>query len=85
MGSGLSYCVNIPAGKGGPAVAMEMACFRDTTQSSARNGKKLKIFEDLINSKNMVFNVKRLLNVGLGLILQQKGEKNRCERNEWQI
>jgi hypothetical protein len=47
--------------------------------------KNMKIFEGLSNSKNMIFNVKKLLNVGLGLRLRRKGGKNRCERNEWQI
>ncbi len=45
----------------------------------------MKIFEGLGNSKNMVFNVKKLLNIGLGLALQRKGGKNQCERNERQI
>ncbi len=45
----------------------------------------MKILEGLSNSKNIVFNVKKLLNVGLGLALRQKGGKNRCERNERQI
>jgi hypothetical protein len=45
----------------------------------------IKIFEGLSNSKNMVFNVKELLNVGLGLTLWRNGRKNRCERNERQI
>jgi hypothetical protein len=45
----------------------------------------MKIFEGLSNSKNMVFNVKKLLNVGLGLTLRPNGGKNRCERNERQI
>jgi hypothetical protein len=40
----------------------------------------MKIFEGLSNSKNMVFNVKKLLNFGVGLTLQQKGGKNRCEQ-----
>jgi hypothetical protein len=39
MGSGLSDSVNIAAGTGGHAVAMEMACGRDTSQSAAQNGK----------------------------------------------
>jgi hypothetical protein len=33
----------------------------------------------------MVFNVKKLLNVGLGLALRPNGGKNRCKRNEQQI
>jgi hypothetical protein len=45
----------------------------------------MKIFEGLSNSKNMVFNVKKLLNVGVDLTLQQKGGWNRFERNEQQI
>ncbi len=45
----------------------------------------IKIFEGLSNSKDMVFNVKKLLNVGLGLTLRRNGGKNRCERNERQI
>jgi hypothetical protein len=32
----------------------------------------IKIFEGLSNSKNMVFNLKTLLNIGLGLTLRQK-------------
>jgi hypothetical protein len=47
--------------------------------------KNMKIFEGLSNSKNMILNVKKLLNVGLGLRLRRKGGKNRCERNERQI
>jgi hypothetical protein len=35
--------------------------------------KNIKIFEGLSNSKNMVFNVKKPLNVGLGLTLRRKG------------
>jgi hypothetical protein len=45
----------------------------------------MKIFEGLNNSKNMVLHVKKLLNVGVFLTLQQKGGKNRCEWNEQQI
>jgi hypothetical protein len=33
----------------------------------------------------MVFNVKKLLNVGVGLTLRRKGGKNHCEQNERQI
>ncbi len=33
----------------------------------------IKIFEGLSNSKNMIFNVKKLLNIGVDLTLQQKG------------
>jgi hypothetical protein len=45
----------------------------------------MKIFEGLSNSKNMDFNVKKLLNVGVGLTVWRKGGKQRCERNERQI
>jgi hypothetical protein len=45
----------------------------------------MKIFESLINSKNMVFNVKKLLNGGLGLTLRRNGGENQSERNERQI
>ncbi len=45
----------------------------------------MKIFEGLSNSKNMVFNVLKLLNVGVGLTLWRKGRKNQCEWNERQI
>jgi hypothetical protein len=45
----------------------------------------MKIFEGLSNSKNMILNVKKLLNIGLGLALRRKGGKNQCERNERQI
>jgi hypothetical protein len=38
--------------------------------------KNIKIFEGLSNSKNMVFNVKKLLNVCLGLTPRQKAGKN---------
>ncbi len=47
--------------------------------------KNMKIFEGLRNSRNMVFNVKKLLNVGVGLTLRRKGGKNRWERNKRQI
>jgi hypothetical protein len=33
----------------------------------------------------MVFDVKKLLNVGVGLTQWQKGGKKRCERKEQQI
>jgi hypothetical protein len=35
--------------------------------------KNMKIFEGLSNSKNMIFNVKKLLNVGVDMTLKQKG------------
>jgi hypothetical protein len=36
----------------------------------------MKTFEGLSNSKNMIFNVKKLLNVGVGLTQRRKGGKN---------
>jgi hypothetical protein len=45
----------------------------------------MKIFEGLSNSNNMVFNVKKLLNSGLGLMLRRNGGENQCEQNEQQI
>jgi hypothetical protein len=36
---------------------------------------KMKIFKGLSSSKNMVLNVKNLLNVGVGLMLRQNGRK----------
>jgi hypothetical protein len=47
--------------------------------------KNMKIFEGLSNSKNIVFSVKKLLNVGLGLTLWQKGRKKRYEQNDRQV
>jgi hypothetical protein len=40
MGGGLSDSVNLVVGMGGPAVAVEMACRRDITQSFAQNAKE---------------------------------------------
>jgi hypothetical protein len=37
--------------------------------------KNMKIFEGLSNSKNMIFNVKKLLNVGLGQTLRRMAER----------
>jgi hypothetical protein len=45
----------------------------------------MKIFEGLSNSKNMVFDVKKLLKIGVGLALWQKGRKKQCMQNERQI
>jgi hypothetical protein len=45
----------------------------------------MKIFKGLSNTKNMVFNVKKLLNIGVGLTLWRKGRKNRFDQNEQQI
>jgi hypothetical protein len=85
MGSGLSYSIKIAAGTGGPAVALEFAYRRGHYSEPCAECQNIKIFEGLSNSKNMVFNVKKLLNVGLGLALRRNSGKNRCERNERQI
>jgi hypothetical protein len=37
---------------------------------------KYEDFEGLSNSKSMVFNVKKILNIGVGLTLRRKGRKN---------
>ncbi len=65
-------------GKSGPAVAVEMACRRITTN-------KMKIFEDLSKSKNIGFNLKKLLIVARDLTLWRRGEKKRPRRKERQI
>jgi hypothetical protein len=36
-------------------------------------------------AKKMVLNVKKLLNIGVGLVLKRKGGKKRCEQKERQI
>jgi hypothetical protein len=41
--------------------------------------------QDLSNSKNMVFDMKNLLNVGVDLALWRRGEKMRPGRNKQQI
>jgi CDGSH-type Zn-finger protein len=46
---------------------------------------KMKIFEGLSNSKNMVFNVKKLLIVSVDLTLWRKGKKMLPRQNERQI
>jgi hypothetical protein len=46
---------------------------------------KIKIFEGVSKSKNMVFNVKKLLNIAVALTLWQRGEKKPPRRNEQQI
>jgi hypothetical protein len=45
----------------------------------------MKIFEDLSSSKNMVFDVKKLLNVVLDLSLWRRDKKKRPGQNVWQI
>jgi hypothetical protein len=57
MGSGLSYSVNIAAGTGGPAVAVEFACRRDTTQSSVRHVKMLRFSKASAIAKTFFYNL----------------------------
>jgi hypothetical protein len=47
--------------------------------------KNMKISEGLSNSKNMVFNTKKLINNGVDLTLWRRGEKKRYGRHEGQI
>jgi hypothetical protein len=44
-----------------------------------------KIWEDLSNSKNMVFNVRKLVNSGVDLTLWRRVKKNQHRWNEQQI
>jgi hypothetical protein len=74
LGGGLSNGINVAAGMGRPAAT-------ETSLRALREWKNMKIFESLTNSKNMVFNVKKLLKIGMGLTLWGKGEKKRCEWN----
>jgi hypothetical protein len=62
-GNSPNYGEYIAAGTSGPAVTLEISCHQTTTQSFAQNGITMKIFEGLSNSKKVVFNVKKLLNV----------------------
>jgi hypothetical protein len=52
------------------AVTLEMACRQTTTHSFAWKKNKMKIFKGFSNSQNMVFNVKKLLNIGVDLKLR---------------
>jgi hypothetical protein len=47
--------------------------------------KSMKISEGLSNSKNMVLNMKKFSNVGVDLLLWQRGKKKRYRQNEKQI
>jgi hypothetical protein len=76
MGSGLSYSVNIAGGTCGLAVTLEMACRQAHHPVLCVECQNVKIFKGLSNTKNTVFNVKKLLNVGVGLTLRRKGGKN---------
>ncbi len=46
---------------------------------------KMNIFEGLSKSKKFVFDVKKLLDLGVDLLLGRGGEKKRPGRNEQQI
>jgi hypothetical protein len=48
---------------------MEIACSAETPLRALRGIEKYEDLRRLSNSKNMVFNVKKLLNVGVGLTL----------------
>jgi hypothetical protein len=51
-------------------------CLPANNHSELCAGKnKMKIFEGFSNSKNMVFNVKKLVNVAVDLTLWRRGEK----------
>ncbi len=84
LGSGPSNSANDVTGMGGRPVAVEMACHRIISQSSVQD-RPIKISEDLSDGKNIVFNVEKLLNDGIGLKLQRKAGKNRSQQNELQI
>jgi hypothetical protein len=62
MGGSPHYGVKVAMGKSGPAIAVEMACRRITTNT-------MKIFEGLSKSKNIGFNLKKLLIVAGDLTL----------------
>jgi hypothetical protein len=69
ISSGLSYSVNKAEGTGGPTATMEIACRTETPLRALRRIEKYEDLRRLSNSKNMVFNVKKLLKVGVGLML----------------
>jgi hypothetical protein len=69
MGGGPKNGINVAVGTRA-AVTLEMACRQTTTHSFAWKKYKMKIFKGLSNSQNMVFNVKKLLNIGVDLKLR---------------
>jgi hypothetical protein len=76
LGSGPSEGVNVAVGTGGSAAAV--------SSHKALYGKET--YEDFRSkSKNMVFNMKKLLNVGVDLTLWRRGHKKRFGQNERQI
>jgi hypothetical protein len=70
MGGCPNNGVNVAAGTSGLTVAVEMPNYHSEL-SGEKN--KIKVSEDLSNGKNMVFNVKKLLNINL--TLRRRGEK----------
>jgi hypothetical protein len=42
----------------------------------------MKTCKDLSNSRNMAFNMKKLLNYGMDLTLRRRGGKKKCKWNE---
>jgi hypothetical protein len=71
MGSGLSYSVNSGRDRLIHCLRGDGLPLRHHLEFCT-DWKNIKIFEGLSNSKNMVFNVKKLLNVGLSLTLRRK-------------
>jgi hypothetical protein len=85
MGSGPNNTVNVASGTSGPAVALEMALLPKYHSEFCTEWKNMKISEGLSNSKNMVFNMKKLLIVAVDVTLLRRGETKRSRRNERQI
>jgi hypothetical protein len=71
MGSGLSYSVNSGRDRLIHCLRGDGLPLRHHFLEFCADWKNIKIFEGLSNS-NMVFNVKKLLKVGLGLTLRWK-------------
>jgi hypothetical protein len=85
LGGGPSNGVNVGTGLGGPPVAMEIACRQVSAQSSGRDSNIRRFMIDLSKSKDIVYNVKTLLNNDIGLTLWRRGEMKRFEWNERQV
>ncbi len=65
---------------GGPSVAMDTACHQTALCRTA----PYKDLQDLRISKNLLFNVKKLLNDGVYLTLGLSGGKKQCQQKEQQ-
>ncbi len=77
MGGSQNDDVNVAAGTRRPAVAIEIACHRITSQSFAqRRICKMTFVYGLSNRKILVFIVKKLLNVGVDLTLWRRVQKD---------